>query len=566
MSLAFEPLTPFGVVVTVDPGTTLRDLADRLSAWVREHKVVVLRNLVAPSKMALPLAARELGPLQCWSFGSVHELRTKTTADNYLYTDHAVPLHWDGAFAGAAPSYLVFHCLEAPPVGGETVFVDTGTVWQRLSCEQKDRFRCVELRYTTDRRAHYGGSFVAPLVQQHALLGHTVLRFAEPVDDLNPVRVEVVGEGPVHAASLLGEIRHELSAKDVRLELPWRSGDVVVADNLGLLHGRNAFDGARGRHIRRVNVLPPTRPTIRELLWDSLRIRRPEFLVAEVPILLIPLLLAPGRLDLATLVSLVVTFVLLFHVGDMTNCLADRDLDVVYKPKLAEAVRRLGVPMVVAQIALSALGAVALMVELAIRSGDLRPLALVAVGLLLGLSYSLRPLYLKGRGLLQIPALIALIFVGPMLLAWTVAGGELDAGSLGLFVAYGAMQQGIILLNTAEDLPEDRAMGIRTSARALGLRGSLVGSMVLTVGGGVGVLALLSVLLAAAGRPVVLALLPLATVLFSFAAVCGRVHGRLAALPEEPALRELRAASRLVPVWISATALGALFAVGVLRC
>jgi alpha-ketoglutarate-dependent taurine dioxygenase/4-hydroxybenzoate polyprenyltransferase len=566
MSVALESLSPFGLVVTADPGTTLRDLGDRIAAWVRDHKVVVLRNLEAPTKSDLPIAARELGDLQCWSFGSVHELRVEPSTDNYLYTDHAVPLHWDGAFAGAAPSYLVFHCVEAPSVGGETVFVDTATVWEKLSPEQKDRYRCVELRYTTEKRAHYGGRFEAPLVAQHELRGCTVLRFAEPVDDLNPVRVEVVGEGPIQGAHLLGEIRGELSAPDVRLVLPWRSGDVVVADNLGLLHGRNRFDGAEGRHIRRVNVLPPSRRTLRDTLLDSLRIRRPEFMVAELPILLIPLLLAEQSLPTFTLVSLVITFLLLFHVGDMTNCLADRDLDVVFKPKLAESVRRLGVPLVVAQIAVSALGALALTAEASYGSGDWAPLVLVALGLLLGLSYSLRPLYLKGRGLLQIPSLIALIFVGPMLLAWTMAGGRLDLWPLGIFVAYGSMQQGIILLNTAEDLPEDRAMNVYTSARALGLRGSIVGSIVLTAGGGTAVLGLLGAALSDAGRPIVLGLLPLSVTLLVFVTACVRVLRRLGSLAEDRAVRELRAASRLVPVWITATAVGALIGVGVLRC
>jgi alpha-ketoglutarate-dependent taurine dioxygenase len=42
-------------------------------------------------------------------------------------------------------------------------------------------------------------------------------------------------------------------------EHAWRAGDVLIADNHALLHGRKAFvkafvDAAR-RHIRRVNIL-----------------------------------------------------------------------------------------------------------------------------------------------------------------------------------------------------------------------------------------------------------------------------------------------------------------------
>ena len=39
----------------------------------------------------------------------------------------------------------------------------------------------------------------------------------------------------------------------------WQAGDVVVADNYTLLHGREAYAGGCGRHLRRVHVLgdPP---------------------------------------------------------------------------------------------------------------------------------------------------------------------------------------------------------------------------------------------------------------------------------------------------------------------
>ena len=566
MSLAFEQLKPFGLLVNADVGTTFRDLRSQVEAWVREHRVVVLRNLAALTKAELPIAARELGPLQSWNFGSVHELRVDRSASNYLYTDHAVPLHWDGAFAGAAPSYLVFHCLEAPAQGGETVFVDTARVWQGLPEETRDRFRSLELRYSTEKKAHYGGSFVAPLVTQHELRGDTVLRFAEPVDDKNPVRVEVMGEGPLVSAGLLREIRSELANPASRLELAWQPGDVVIADNLGLLHGRKAFGEAEARHIRRVNVLQKRARSWKDALADSLRIRRPEFMVAELPIFLIPLLLAKGAAGWSTIASLLATFLLLFHVGDMVNCLADRDLDLVWKPRLAESVRGLGVSNVKLQIAGSSLAALALAFELSLHAGSWIPLSLVAVGLALGLSYSLRPLYLKGRGLLQIPTLVALIFVGPMLLVWSTLGGELSVPELGFFLVYGLMQQGIILLNTAEDIPEDRAAFVHTSALALGLRGSVAGSFVMVALGGGLVVAFLGAALFAAGHVVVLAMLPLSATLAALLSSVASLWLRLRGKAEAQAIIELRVVSKLVPVWIALTAASTLLAVGVLQC
>jgi alpha-ketoglutarate-dependent taurine dioxygenase len=38
-------------------------------------------------------------------------------------------------------------------------------------------------------------------------------------------------------------------------EHAWHAGDVLIADNHALLHGRKAFVDATRRHIRRVNIL-----------------------------------------------------------------------------------------------------------------------------------------------------------------------------------------------------------------------------------------------------------------------------------------------------------------------
>ena len=129
--LVLERLEPFGVVVRVASGTEWESLdVAQIHAWVAEHKILVLRGLSPFDKPTLPLAARRLGPLQAWAFGSVNELKPDKEAKNYLYTRGAVPLHWDGAFAGRVPRYLFFHCVSAPSLeGGETVFVDTTRVW-----------------------------------------------------------------------------------------------------------------------------------------------------------------------------------------------------------------------------------------------------------------------------------------------------------------------------------------------------------------------------------------------------------------------------------------------------
>src|SRR5688500_19115238 len=94
-----------------------------------------------------------------------------------------------------------------------------------------------------------------------------------------------------------------------------------------------------------------------------LRIRRVEFRIAEIPILAIPVLLLIGDTSILQTFQLwegVFIFFLLFAFGDMINCLADRDLDAVYKPHLSEAVYGLGVGFVTFQVIVSAVLALVL--------------------------------------------------------------------------------------------------------------------------------------------------------------------------------------------------------------
>ena len=78
-------------------------------------------------------------------------------------------------------------------------------------------------------------------------------------------------------------------------------------------------------------------------------------MVEELPILLVPALLAHGASHLASglFFELSTLFFLLFHFGDMINCLADREVDAVCKTHLSEAIQGFGVRNVTWQIGLT---------------------------------------------------------------------------------------------------------------------------------------------------------------------------------------------------------------------
>ena len=68
----------------------------------------------------------------------------------------------------------------------------------------------------------------------------------------------------------------------------------------------------------------------------------------------------------------------------MINCLADRDLDAVYKPHLSRAVYNLGVPFVTFQVILAAVLALAVAAHLSWMLHRWQLLALTSAGLALG--------------------------------------------------------------------------------------------------------------------------------------------------------------------------------------
>ena len=294
---------------------------------------------------------------------------------------------------------------------------------------------------------------------------------------------------------------------------------------------------------------------------DNLLIRRVEYFVAEIPIVALPLLVSlrdGSFLSTFAFWEGVIVFFLLFNFGDMVNAYADRELDAVYKPHLSRAVHRLGVDNVWWQCAVTAALAVLVSAHLAWRLDNWMLAALVVVGLGLGAAYSVEPVRLKGRGLLQLLSLWSIIFVGPMMFTSAlVSGFPPPTAVLALAAAYATTQMGVILFNTAEDYPEDKEAGVKTTIVSLGLvRGIKLGLWLTTLGGAGTVVTLLS-LYQARGVPnafgfAAMALLSM-VIVFVVIAMHSIVRGTRGKSLKDAAL-VVKSAGPMVPVWVTAVA------------
>lgn len=250
---------PFGTLLHGE-GQPVNGLSgDALLDLARQHKVVLLRGFAPLGRdafLAWCRALSERGLLE-WSFGPVMEMREDPRAENYLFSREAVPYHWDGAFH-RVPSFLVFSCVAAPVEngGGQTLFCDTTKIWDAATDEEKLLLSSVTLTYETRKLAHYGGSVTGSLVRRHPRTGAHLLRFAEPVETkLNPVSMKAEGLPEPKLSQLLEDLRRRLYSPEFCLEHQWQEGDLLIADNHALVHGRRAFAKDCPRHLRRIQLL-----------------------------------------------------------------------------------------------------------------------------------------------------------------------------------------------------------------------------------------------------------------------------------------------------------------------
>jgi alpha-ketoglutarate-dependent taurine dioxygenase len=239
------------------PFITTKSDAKTLRKLMRKHPLILIRDLKPLERDHFLNLAKELGDLLEWDFGPVMELEVKDQAENYLFSREEVPLHWDGAFH-QEPRWLFFNCITAPlpESGGETFFVDTHLVWKQAGEIEQALWENTFLMYETQKVAHYGGKIVVKMCQKHPAHDYPILRYAEPVNtQLNPVHLSILNcEDP---QQFIEDMKKRLYQPTVQYQHTWKSGDLLIADNFQLLHGRTAFSNISPRHLRRIQILRP---------------------------------------------------------------------------------------------------------------------------------------------------------------------------------------------------------------------------------------------------------------------------------------------------------------------
>ncbi len=270
-----EIMSPYGLMIR--PRMVNTDLIEVPVAvareLAREHHLLVLRGFRPFSgPEGLACYATSWGQMLIWSFGAVLELVEHEDPVDVVFDNTALILHWDGMFVERVPEFQIFQCVSAldNTKGGRTIFCDTTRVLASASPTTRTLWERLTLTYRVAKESHYGGTATSPLVVEHPDYGFPTMRYQESVPDnthyLNRPKVEFHDVPAECIPEIEQTLRDALYDPQHCYAHSWQAGDVVVADNYTLLHGREPYASKCGRHLRRVHVLgdpPLTNPALR---------------------------------------------------------------------------------------------------------------------------------------------------------------------------------------------------------------------------------------------------------------------------------------------------------------
>lgn len=259
---------PFGLVLEAQgPHDDLHDLdVNMLRELLWKERLLVLRGFrtFSDAEGFSDYCAR-WGEVSVWPFGKVLELIERDNPEDHIFDNNYVPLHWDGMYRPQVPEFQIFHCAQAPRPGqgGRTTFSDTVRVLENAPAPLRALWGKVTASYQR-KMEFYDSKTVSPIVDTHPLRGFPVIRYNEPPREegegfVNPSILEFTGLSDEERDEFFSSLRDALYAPSNFYAHEWQEGDVVVADNFSLLHGREAYETKATRHLRRVHVLsnPP---------------------------------------------------------------------------------------------------------------------------------------------------------------------------------------------------------------------------------------------------------------------------------------------------------------------
>lgn len=279
MDVHFRYMYPTGIIISAREEHHKYSIKDvpmqRLRALAMQCSPVILRGFkdVTDEEVFIS-SARCLGELAPWKSRIKATVKnahgTNSDTGNAIVTSsEAMPMHQDGFFflkpklqpdgttkmESAKPRFQYFAAIKCSAPGtGYTLFASSRLFFERLgpSCTIEDlRELTWDCRHSSDWEEHMKNlEFVFP----HPETGEDCFNFLEPWPQCktqfayNTISIE---NGPQR---YLDEITKTLYDYRVTLRFEWCPGDVLLSDNMKMLHTRTAFSDTEERELWRIHI------------------------------------------------------------------------------------------------------------------------------------------------------------------------------------------------------------------------------------------------------------------------------------------------------------------------
>ncbi len=244
--------------------------AEELLGLLHEHRVLVLRDqhLSHAGQVAL---ARALGePTPAHPVVPGHPDHPEILELDGAYGGRNARWHTDVTFMASPPAASVLVADVVPDVGGDTMFADTRTGYQRLSAPMRALVEQLEAVHRIAPLAYWGEPFDSALSRDDAqnLLDEAakVVPVIHPVVRVHPATgrpnlfvnpgftSHVVGLSRIESDGLLATLYAHMTQPELVLRCRWSAGDVVIWDNRATMHYAVDDYATTERRMRRVTV------------------------------------------------------------------------------------------------------------------------------------------------------------------------------------------------------------------------------------------------------------------------------------------------------------------------
>lgn len=268
MNYKATKMNPFGLLIESNGSTDdIRELdVEELRKLFRQEHLIALRGFrTFQGADDFSKYCERWGEISIWPFGKVLELIERENPEDHIFDNNYVPLHWDGMYRPQVPEYQIFHCVRAPLLGqgGRTTFSNTLLALENAPADSVALWNQVTGIYQR-KMEYYHSKTVSPIITKHPHKGFPVIRYNEPPSSdqghfLNPPDLEFTGLSKEKLETFHRSLKESLYSPNNFYAHEWQAGDVVIADNFSLLHGRERFESKAPRHLQRVHVLsdPP---------------------------------------------------------------------------------------------------------------------------------------------------------------------------------------------------------------------------------------------------------------------------------------------------------------------